>query len=199
MVYFGSGQYLTSADKTTTTDHHFHGVWDRGDDLGDSAATTGKLIEQTYSPNFGPRVLTNNNVDYAGGDYGWYFALPASGERSVTRAVVRGRLVFFNSFVPVDGPCAAGGFGFRFAVRLDTGGSPEDATTDTNNDGLVDDQDKAHDGDGNYSTIAAIRQEGYLPKPVFIEDIVYTADEPANVAKLRKLPKGRFSWMELIQ
>ena len=80
-----------------------------------------------------------------------------------------------------------------------TGGSPDEVAIDANNDGVIDDNDKASDGSGNYDTIAAIHQEGFLPEPVFIEDIAYTAETPSKVIKLKDIPKGRFGWQELIQ
>ena len=195
MVFFGSGQYLVSADKTSTNTNYFYGVWDKGDD----GLTDSDLVEQTYDTNFSERVLTRNPVDYLGVDYGWFFELPDSGERSVTNAVVRGSLVFFNSFVPVTDPCSVGGCGYRFAVDLVDCGTPDEVAVDSNNDGIVDDNDKASDGSGGTDTIAAIRQEGFLPEPVFIEDIAYTAETPSKVKELPPPPTGRFGWQELIQ
>lgn len=199
MVFFGSGQYLVDSDKTSTDDNYFYGVWDKGDYSLDVDTFPIDLVEQTYDSNFSARVLTRNQVDYLGGDYGWFFELPDSGERSVTNPVVRGSLVFFNSFVPVSDPCSVGGYGFRFAVNLIDGGSPDDVAVDTNDDGIIDDNDKASDGSGNTETIAAIRQEGFLPEPVFIEDIAYTAETPSKVKELPSPPTGRFGWQELLQ
>ncbi len=201
MVMFGSGQYLVNSDKTSKDDNYFYGVWDRGDDDINSSA----LVEQTYEngyvdENGDPvRVLSRNAVNYAGGEYGWYFELPDDGERSVTNPVVRGGLVFFNSFVPVDDPCSVGGFGFRFAVDIINGGTPDEVAIDTNNDGVIDDKDKATNATGTAAAITAIRQEGFLPEPVFIEDIAYTAETPSKVQGLREPPTGRFSWQELLQ
>ncbi|MDH3856887.1 MAG: PilC/PilY family type IV pilus protein, partial [Gammaproteobacteria bacterium] len=196
MVYFGSGQYLVDADKASINDNYFYGVWDRGDyDLDD-----GDLQEQTFIPAYAPeRVLTRTAVDYLGSKYGWFFELDVNGERSVTNPVVRGGLVFFNSFVPVSDPCSVGGFGYRFAVDMISGGSPDEVAVDVNGDGVIDDNDKASDGSGNTDTIAAIRQEGFLPEPVFIEDIAYTAETPSKVIELPEPPTGRFGWQELIQ
>jgi type IV pilus assembly protein PilY1 len=197
MVFFGSGQYLVDADSTSVDDEFFYGVWDRGT----TGLTDANLVQQTYEKsrdaNGDPaRVLTNNPINYAGGDFGWFFELPEEGERSVTGPVVRGSNVFFNTFVPEQDPCAIGGFGFRFAVDMISGGSPEETPFDTNNDGIIDEADRvARDG----ASIVAIRQEGYLPEPVFIEDIAYTAETPSKVVKLKDIPKGRFSWQEIMQ
>jgi len=193
MVYFGSGQFLTQSDIADTGTERFHGVWDRGDDELDS----GDLVEQTFDGNFSERVITNNNVDYASGaDHGWYFDLDVSGERSISRPVVRGSVVFFNSYVPTASPCAADGYGYRYAVRLDTGGSPDEVQIDANEDGDINDSDKATGG-GDSATIAAIKEDGYLPEPVFVEDIVYTAEKPGKVVPLSSFPTGRYSWQEM--
>jgi len=144
-------------------------------------------------------VLTRNVVDYtAGGDHGWFIELDINGERSVTNPVLRGGVVFFNTFVPVTDPCSVGGFGYRFALDMITGGSPDEVVIDTNGDGIINDQDKATNGTDT-DTIAAIRQEGFLPEPVFIEDIAYTAETPSKVAELPEPPTGRFGWQELVQ
>jgi type IV pilus assembly protein PilY1 len=195
MVFFGSGQYLVDTDKTSTDVNYFYGVWDKGDDGLDSS----DLVEQFYDSAFSERVLTRNSVGYLSGDYGWFFELPDSGERSVTNPVVRGSLVFFNSFVPVTDPCSVGGYGYRFAVNVIDGGSPDKVAVDTNDDGIIDDSDRASDGSGGTDTIAAIRQEGFLPEPVFIEDIAYTAETPSKVKSLPSPPTGRFGWQELLQ
>jgi type IV pilus assembly protein PilY1 len=202
MVFFGSGQYLVNADKTSTNLDHFYGVWDRGDD----ELVSSNLVQQTLQVGFtnidtgaAARVLSSNNVDYAtGAKYGWYFTLPDSGERSITKPVVRGNVVFMNTFVPEDSACAAGGYGWRMAVDLETGGPPKQTTIDANNDGIIDGKDDAQSGP-IVETITAIKQEGYLPEPVFIEDIAYTADTPSKVVELKDIATGRFSWQELLQ
>ena len=194
MVYFGTGQYLTDVDKSDTGVERFHGVWDKGD----SGLNAGDLVTQTFDGSFSERVVTNNSVNYAGGEYGWQFNLPDSGERSITSAVVRGDLVFFNSYVPNVHPCKSGGYGYAFAVRLDTGGSPDDVSVDINDDQVLDESDQADNGTEK-ATIAAIKKEGYLPEPVFVEDIKYDAAKPTKVIALDKIPTGRYSWQEVVQ
>jgi type IV pilus assembly protein PilY1 len=198
MVFFGSGQYLVNGDKDSDDDNYFYGVWDKGDK--NLSVANGDLAKQIFDPNYAPaRVLTRNTVDYTA-KYGWYFELDVNRERSVTNPVVRGDLVFFNSFVPEDEPCTIGGFGYRFAVEMLSGGSPYEVAIDANNDGDIDDVDKAKHSDGTSTdTIAAIRQEGFLPEPVFIENFAYTAEKPSLVADLPEPPTGRFGWQELIQ
>jgi type IV pilus assembly protein PilY1 len=193
MVYFGTGQYLVDADKSSTSVQSFYGVWDQGD----SALVNTDLIEQTFDTSFSVKVLTRNPVDYSI-DHGWYFNLPETGERAVTSPIARADTVFFNSFVPVDDPCSVGGFGFKFAVDMATGGSPLDPSFDANKDGVIDDSDMVSNGVES-STLVAVRQEGFLPEPVFIEDLAFTAETATKVKALKDIPVGRFSWQELIQ
>jgi len=199
MVFVGTGQYLGDGDKYLTDTDHFFGVWDSG--TGNLDYTD--LIEQTFLSGFNDsngnsaRVLSRNDVDYTR-DYGWYFELPDRGERSVTAPVARANVVFFNSFVPVVDPCQIGGYGYRFAVDMATGGSPEDPAIDEDEDGIINEDDKVSDGSDEES-IAAVKQDGYLPEPVFIEDVSFTGATPSKVEALRHVPTGRFSWQELIE
>jgi type IV pilus assembly protein PilY1 len=202
MVYFGTGQYLVDADKTSTTVESFYGVWDRGD----ANLITTDLIQQEFESGFtdssgnAVKVLSRNPVDYAT-DHGWYFNLPETGERAVTSPIARADTVFFNTFIPVNDPCSVGGFGFRFAVDMTTGGSslePVFNSDDTYNTNVIDENDTVSDGIRT-STVVATRQEGFLPEPVFIEDLAFTAKEATKVKGLKGIPTGRFSWQELLQ
>jgi len=78
-----------------------------------------------------------------------------------------------------------------------TGGSPLEPVIDSNNDGVIDDNDY-QTGGGSQSTLAAVYQDGYLPEPVFIEDLAFTGDQATKVKALKNIPTGRFSWQELI-
>ncbi len=194
MVYFGTGQYLVNGDKTSTGTQSFYGVWDKGanSDSGSSPLTRAALVEQTVSTKGGVRLISRNAVDYSE-DLGWWFDLPDSGERSVTNAVARRDVVFFNTFVPTNDPCSTGGYGWKFVVDMATGGSPLDAVTDYNKDGVVDETDLVDDGG------PSVKQDGFLSEPVFVEEISFTGDKPTKVVPLPYLPSGRFSWQELIR
>jgi len=191
MVFFGTGQYLVESDKSSSATQSFYGVWDRGDKQLDVS----NLVQQTFDSSYTQRVLTRNHVDYSS-KYGWRFDLPETGERSVTSPVARADAVFFNSFIPVTNPCSVGGYGYKFAVDMVTGGSPEEAIIDINKDGVIDNDDNEAGANG---VVAATRQDGFLPEPVFIEDLAFTGEVATKVRKLPDLPTGRFSWLELIK
>lgn len=193
MVYFGTGQYLVNGDKITTDTQAFHGVWDNSD----SQLTNADLVKQEFDATYtAGRVLTRKPVDYAV-EGGCYFDLTDSGERAVTSPIARADTVFFNSFVPVENACSQGGYGYRFAVDMATCGSPLLATIDSNDDNIVDDKDYVSNGSAD-STLAAVRQEGFLPEPVFIEDLAFTGEQAFKIKSLSSVPTGRFSWQELL-
>ena len=198
MVYFGTGQYLVTGDKSDSSTQSYYGVWDKGD----ASLDRSDLIEQVIStftvttPVAGSyRTTTNNYVDYST-DYGWWFDLPDTGERVVTNSIARADTVFFNSFTPKTDPCTVGGTSFEFGVDMATGGPPSEPVVDYNNDGKIDGQDNI-DGKGT----TAVQSDGYSPQPVFIEDLKFSRGDkpPRKVAPLTDVPTGRFSWQELIK
>jgi hypothetical protein len=84
---------------------------------------------------------------------------------------------------------------------MTTGGSslePVFNSDDTYNTNVIDENDTVSDGIRT-STVVATRQEGFLPEPVFIEDLAFTAKEATKVKGLKGIPTGRFSWQELLQ
>jgi type IV pilus assembly protein PilY1 len=137
MVYFGTGQYLTEADKTSTTKGHFYGVFDGGS----SSLTYGDLVQQTVTTSGTTRTISDNSVSYKGRQLGWYLQLPIAGERVVFGSLVRNKIVYFNTMIPSINPCAYGGSGWLMSVDAQNGGMPDRAIFDTNNDGKVDKND----------------------------------------------------------
>jgi type IV pilus assembly protein PilY1 len=196
MVFFGSGQYLTNADKSSTDLNYFYGVWDQGN----NNLNNSDLVRQNYDNTFNPyRVLTNNPVNYAGGDDGWYFDLRDTGERSVVEPAVRGDLVFFNTFVPESDPCSSGGYGWRFAVDLATGGSPLAAASDVDGNGVIDANDVVNNGTDDAFLAATSEDDGYLSNDAYIDKFAYASDKKKLIPEFPDIPTGRFGWQELIQ
>ena len=72
-----------------------------------------------------------------GRQYGWYIDLPAKGERVVSEALVRGKIVYFNSIIPDVSVCASGGGGWEMSVKTENGGSPDAPVFDFNEDGAI--------------------------------------------------------------
>jgi type IV pilus assembly protein PilY1 len=146
LVIFGTGQYLTPGDVTTTNTQTMNGIWDSGSYSIDQ----GDLVEQVVSYGtsvdgvFG-RTLTDNAVSF-GSEYGWFMNLPDSGERVITDPVIRGDLVFFNTMIPDTNPCNFGGSGWLMVAKWSNGGLPGEISFDLNGDGLLNDDDQIAGG-----------------------------------------------------
>jgi type IV pilus assembly protein PilY1 len=207
MIYFGTGRFLSSADKTLMYKQFFYGVHDRGiPDRG-----TEHLVSQRFIAGGGadgritdPEVM----IDYSKKS-GWYIKLPEAGERVIDRAVVRGNLIMFNTLVPDASVCASGGHGWEMSVMNNNGGSPRMASWDFDGDGVI--------GTGDRAKITTKTGEkktfGYVGKKIvgkglpsgstIFGDRRFTpssgADAPKETLLLPSapLPPGRLSWVEL--
>ncbi len=213
MVYFGTGQYLISGDKTTTSTQAFYGVWDEGTKELD----TSNLVEQTLESNFASdeRVLTNTDVPYdlTGGSkrYGWYFELPTSGERVVVNPSMRGDIVYYNTLIPSNDPCTYGGSGWLMAVDADTGGRPDadNQVFDINGDGTVNAADLLTNSDDSVvdqASSGTLYGGGIPAESSFLGDYQYTpgtdTDDGSDIQvnKIQGLgdsSTGRLSWEEI--
>jgi len=201
LVIFGTGQYLTAGDVTTTDTQAMYGVWDSGT----SELAQSDLVRQdigygsTTEGVFG-RTLTDNAVNYAT-DYGWYMNLPDSGERLVTDPVIRGSLVYFNTMTPDSNPCNFGGSSWLMAAKWLDGGVPDAVAFDINRDGALDDLDEI----GGEAAVG-IAVTGIATSPVNLANKRYTSTTETtggstiDVTDIEDIggPKtGRLSWEEL--
>ena len=213
MVYFGTGQYLNSADITDTTKHHFYGIWD----AGDGNLTTSDLVQQTVSTDpaqANARFVTDNPAVYlgdptSGNNYGWYFQLPDNGERVIIDALVVGNLVLFGTLIPSDDICnQGGGDGWLMAVKTYNGGDPEKGAFDFTNDGIVDASDQCTCG--AYAAGKKFEGSGFPSGLAILGDKIYVSDSwdtsatgsgSVLVSSFRNFNQnttGRLTWQELV-
>ena len=162
LVFFGTGQYLSDADKTSADTQTFYGVWDNGAGnrlRSDLVAQT--ITQDTHASGRTIRTISNNVVSYSI-KYGWYIDLPISKERVVVDPVALGDLVFFNSLIPSDALCDFGGSGWLMGISSLDGGPPPLNAVDINNDNMFDDADQ-HDGEN----VGGVEVDGLPTAPVF--------------------------------
>ncbi len=222
MLFFGTGQYLQTSDIINTPGtQSFYGIWDRGTaELTRTGLQQQTLLDDSNTDTDGNalRVLSDNAVDYSpvvasDQQYGWYFDLPASGERSVLPAYVRGDLVFYNTWIPSTPPCTAGGSGYLMSVSQATGGAPSETAFDTTGDGVVDGSDEVPFGGTNHVPAGKAFNHGLPTGSGFLDDYRYTGGTQLKIGttvdgctngickdKLRPLggiKTGRLSWQEL--
>ena len=201
LVMFGTGQYLTVADITTTGVQSMYGVWDSGS----GGVTRTNLVQQTISigstvEGVVGRTLTSNPVDYTVSK-GWYTDLPDPGERQVTDPVIRADLVFYNTTTPDSDPCEAGGSSWLMVADWLTGGAPKETAFDINNDIIIDELD-----DINGEPAAGMQVSGIAASPVNLSNKRYTPTTQTSGSSTIEVTEmidiggpraGRLSWEEL--
>lgn len=146
LVYFGTGQYLTINDQTSTDVQTMYGIWDAGSN--NYGLSRDDLQEQVLSTTLGSteRDLTDNEVSYGAvsnalAEQGWYIDLIDSGERVILEAISVGRALLFVSNVPDASECGAGGYSYINIVDRISGGRLPTQAFDYNNDGNIDGDD----------------------------------------------------------
>ena len=196
MVFFGTGQYITTTDSLSADSQSFYGVWDSG--VSNLAPDT--LVEQTItddaSNGIEVRTITDYSVDYSV-KKGWKIPLPTSMERMVTNPLGYGSLVFFNTMIPSATTCAAGGSGWLMAVDMLNGGTPSFQPIDVNADGAFDTNDMV----GTTASVGT-RSSGIPTDSTFISDKRVTANSDGTVVFENVQPSGpqspaRMSWTGL--
>ncbi|MCU0599762.1 MAG: PilC/PilY family type IV pilus protein, partial [Desulfobacterales bacterium] len=171
MVIFGTGQYLNSSDFGDTSTQSFYGIWDWGDiweeKAGYSVAQTKYLGvlgtdrsvtnisgtslqgQTVVSDSSDWVVLSDNPVDWynpedtehPGIHMGWFFDLPALGERGIREPALRMGVAVLISTIPSESPCEAGGSSVLYMVSACTGGQLDEPQFDLNNDDDFDEDD----------------------------------------------------------
>jgi len=211
LVFFGTGQYLTSSDILNTDVQSFYGVWDHGthsltpSDLQEQTFISGSFFNNSVEITNDIRVLTKNPVDYTS-KHGWKINLTlAAGERVVVDPDVRGDVVFFNTWIPDNVVCNSGGKGFLMSVSQLGGGRTDDPVFDVNGVDGVDSADLVEDSSN--VIFAASGQRFTLGLPAssnFLSNKQYTPGTDGgseigtrDLEDLGGIETGRLSWQEL--
>lgn len=154
MVYFGTGKFNETADRTTTDPQGFYAVWDQGT-AGTGNYTTANLQAQsvtgTYAATGGTYVTsTSNTVNYTS-QKGFYLPLVYGttlvGHRVIYQAAYKlGRIIFTTAYVDTSDPCATQGTGYIFELDGLSGSMLTYPVIDNNGDNLVDSKDTVTSG-----------------------------------------------------
>jgi type IV pilus assembly protein PilY1 len=147
MIFFGTGQYITENDPTSTTSNSFYGIWDNGTVISGSRDSV--LVDQTVNSSTlagnDVRLLSNHAVDYTT-DRGWYFDLPTSGERVISFPSIIGNVVAYTTIVPDSNVCSTSdGYSWLMVHNLLDGSEPDFIAIDVTGDGNFDSDDQVGD------------------------------------------------------
>ncbi|QJI44117.1 pilus assembly protein [Pseudomonas sp. ADAK2] len=166
-VFFGTGKFNETADKTNKDLQAFYSVWDA--DGGSGQMTVSSLQAQAVTGVIGGSaggqfITTSQNDTTYPAEKGWYLPLVynsvLTGERVINQAsLVAGRIVFTTASVDTTDPCASFGTGKLVELDAFSGKMLNYAVLDTNGDGLVDSTDSISSGvifTGGIPTLNAI-------------------------------------------
>ncbi|MCO5398438.1 pilus assembly protein [Ralstonia soli] len=189
LVVFGTGQYLATNDNATTAGQTFYGIIDKGaavggvsslqqqSVLGTATGTDGNTYRiSTHAvgkatldaPETGDNAISLGS--YNSTKLGWYINLPTSGERAVTDATIRSGRVIFNTVIPSNAVCSAGGTGWVMELDVFTGNRLDNPTFDTNGDRVINNSDLLQFNGASANTSG--RQVGSIPAaPGFLQPI----------------------------
>lgn len=120
MVFFGTGQYITGSDPSTTSLQSIYGVIDDG-----SGATVAlsNCVNQTTAFT----ALTSTQR-------GWYVNLVEySGERATHSAVLIAGTLYVTSFQPNTSACTGGGQSWLYSIDYKDGSAPDNYNGTANN------------------------------------------------------------------
>ena len=152
-VFFGTGKFNETADKSNKDLQAFYSVWDA--DGGSGQLTVSSLQAQAITGSFsgssGQFLTTTQNDTTYPGEKGWYLPLVynnvLTGERVINQAsIVLGRIVFTTASVDTTDPCASFGTGKLVELEAFSGKMLNYAVIDTNGDRLVDGNDTISSG-----------------------------------------------------
>ncbi|VVQ13485.1 Type IV pilus biogenesis factor PilY1 [Pseudomonas fluorescens] len=153
VVFFGTGKFNETADKTNKDLQAFYAVWDA--DGGSGQITTSSLQAQAitgvFSGSTGQLITTSQNEVTYPAEKGWYLPLvynnALTGERVINQAsLVLGRIIFTTASVDTTDPCASFGTGKLVELDAFSGKMLNYAVLDTTGDGVVDSTDAVSSG-----------------------------------------------------
>ncbi len=177
------------------------------------------LLEQTqiyYGSFFGENygILSDNDISWympssdTGNHVGWFFDLPATGERTVRDVIIRDNIAIVVSSIPSSSPCSSGGYSYLTEINACSGGRTISAQFDANNDGVIDSRDLVDIGSSAKSQKSSLSRkevQGMPHAPAVAEipgtdiEVKYFSNSDGSVIpiKEKKIQLGMSSWREL--
>jgi type IV pilus assembly protein PilY1 len=120
MIFFGTGEYLTDSDPSTTNQQAIYGLIDNNS--GGTIATS-ELVDQT-----------STFTGLSSGKRGWFMNLvQSSGERVTHTAVLIAGTLYVPSFLPNNSACTGGGQSWLYSLDYKDGSYPDNPNGTANN------------------------------------------------------------------
>lgn len=132
-VYFGTGRFLGTADKTDTSTQTMYGIkdpcWSGGTAGCPVTVAANQLLDVSAAQVFDDESVTGvagvsgfgELVNSARSMQGWRLDFPTAGERMLVKPIIFGGVVLFSTFTPTDDLCGFQGEGRLYATYFETG------------------------------------------------------------------------------
>jgi type IV pilus assembly protein PilY1 len=202
-VFFGTGSYLTTPDVTDASTQTVYGLIDSGTTIAGRPLLQTRSIVVTGTVAGKPVRAFEANGTLTPGLQGWYVDLnnPASGERVVTRPIIRGGALIFASIKPSTTACDAAGSGFVNALDAFTGTSLPGGFFDLDGDGVYGNETLT--SGSNTIPIGSVDLGIGMPTlPIIIDNLLVVGGSRGEVGSVSVLPgtgtNRRVSWREIV-
>jgi type IV pilus assembly protein PilY1 len=206
-IFFGTGQYMTSADQVSTAVQSYYGVMVGKDGTEGTNLTRSSLHQRLIKivdPTSGLRAFESNEHGVGAGKEGWYLDLnnPAGkGERVISSPLIYDNILVFSSIVPPGqetvNSCEAGGSGYVNAIDAFSGTGLPTSFFDYA-------PDSVSDGNGTSLPLGSLPIRSGMPTaPIIIGDKLVIGDSSGGQpTAINVFPPGgnstrRISWREL--
>lgn len=169
MVMFGTGQYLTLADTTSTSQQTIYHV----DDIAGRVATTDRselaaqtIVSEATVGGQDIRVTSDNDTT---GTRGCYLDLPVASGSAAERIIDHGQVISdrtaYVTTIPSNDACTPGGTSWLMELDVDTCGRPANDVLDVNRDLQFNTSDRYDD-----NTVSGVKLAIGLAKPPVVID-----------------------------
>lgn len=220
IVLFGTGSFYQSSDTDLQQNQRiesFYGIIDKGATVARSNLLAQKILLQRTVGDNNLRVISNNSMSST--NKGWYIDLlwkavdggsdTLTGERVISRPVLRGGSVNFTTMTPSSDPCTGGGTSWIMALDVFGGARLPYNYFDANGDNTLDDNDYYVDQDGKKIPYSGISdsQDGAIKTPSFFNrddgnDLICFVGSIGGEPQCAPVPpgnrtSGRVSWREM--
>jgi type IV pilus assembly protein PilY1 len=217
MVYFGTGKYLETEDKTAASSatQSFYAVWDKNAGDRSDIVTSRSLLRgqhvvyegvETYGDSSYTLRTTSKNIPNWSTHRGWYIDLPTARERSVRNPILRNGKIIFTTLIPLiqEDPCKSESEGWLMELDALTGSLLPYSVFDLNNDSRFTALDRTKSSNSGNDFTAGMKFDHEVVEPTIIAIDENTELKVIDKATLLKENPGvgaigRQSWREVYE
>lgn len=210
MVFFGTGQYLEAADKSTTETQTFYAIEDEN---SNQISGRNQLLQQSILGEVSVTDANGSSSDYritsdyiqSNGKKGWFMDLNIAGERVVSDPVMRNLKIIFTTMIPSGDVCGFGGTGWLMEIDAFNGSRLKQSPFDLTGDKLFSNADTVTYDNSNVTVSGKKSNVGIIPTPGIVssdkQEYKYLPGTSGNIESFSENPEpvgiGRKSWRQL--